>query len=138
MTKETFSVISFAMLVKASTPLIIKVDLPFASTWVHPRFSSGVRVAHRFRLFLLLSYYVPLRSEFRVVMSVALSAYKRCSVRLYLQLSIGGGAGLMSYLRYLWFFFVYLCFVYCVPNVASYSGLFIFDCPFGIFWRLFI
>jgi hypothetical protein len=30
MTKETFSVISFAMLVKASTPFIIKVDLKLA------------------------------------------------------------------------------------------------------------
>ena len=37
MTKET--VISFAMLVKASKLLIIKVDLSFASTWVHPQFS---------------------------------------------------------------------------------------------------
>jgi hypothetical protein len=39
MTKET--VISFVMLVKASKPLIIKVDLPFASS---PRFSCGDRV----------------------------------------------------------------------------------------------
>jgi hypothetical protein len=26
----------------------------------------------------------------------------------------------------------------CVPYVASFSGLPIFDCPFGILWRLFI
>ena len=25
----------------------------------------------------------------------------------------------------------------CVPYVAGFSGLFIFDCPFGILWRLF-
>ena len=30
-----------------------------------------------------------LRSEFRVVMSVTISAYKRCSHRLYLQLYVG-------------------------------------------------
>jgi hypothetical protein len=41
---------------------------------------------------------VNLRSEFRVVISVTISAYKRCSVRLYLQLFV---EGLMSYLRYL-------------------------------------
>jgi hypothetical protein len=39
---------------------------------------------------------VSLRSEFHVVMSVTISALKRCSVRLYLQLFIGG---LMPYLR---------------------------------------
>ena len=39
-----------------------------------------------------------LRSEFRVVMVVAISACKRYSVRLYLQLFV---RGLMSYLRYL-------------------------------------
>ena len=115
-------------------PFIIKVDLPFANTGVHPRFSGGDRVANLFRLFLLLSYYVPLRSGFRVVMSAALSAYKRCSVHLYLQLFVGG---LMSYLRYLCFCFVYLRLVYCVPNVASFSGLFLFNCSFGIFQRLF-
>ena len=36
-----------------------------------------------------------------VLMSVTMSAYKRCSVRLYLQLFVGG---LMSYLRYLCLF----------------------------------
>ena len=42
----------------------------------------------------VLSYYVYLRSEFRIVMSVKISASKR----LYLQLFV---EGLMSYLRYL-------------------------------------
>ena len=45
-----------------------------------------------------LSYYVSLRSEYRVVVSITISAYKRCSVRLYLQLFVGR---LMSYLRFL-------------------------------------
>ena len=47
-----------------------------------------------FLVFIVLSYCVSLRSEFHVVMSVMISALKRCSVRLYLQL-------FMSYLRYL-------------------------------------
>ena len=42
----------------------------------------------------MLSYYVSLHSEFRVVISVAISACKRCSVRRCLPLLVGG---LMSY-----------------------------------------
>ena len=45
----------------------------------------------------------------------------------------------MSYLRYMCLFtysdvqhnvFLFCLSLYCVPNVASFSGLFIFDCPF--------
>ena len=39
--------------------------------------------------FFVLSFYVTLRSEFRVVTSVTISALERCSVRLYLQLFVG-------------------------------------------------
>ena len=46
----------------------------------------------------MLSYCVSLRSEFRVVMSVTISAYKGCSVRFYLQLFV---RVFMSYLPYL-------------------------------------
>ena len=46
----------------------------------------------------MLPYYVSLCSEFRVVMFITISASKQCSVRLYLQLFVGG---LMSYLWYL-------------------------------------
>ena len=49
----------------------------------------------------VLSYYVSLLSYFRIVMSVMLSAYKRCSGSLYIQLFIWG---LMSYLRYFYLF----------------------------------
>ena len=42
----------------------------------------------------MLSYYVSLHSEFRVVISVTISACKRCSVRRCLPLLVGG---LMSY-----------------------------------------
>ena len=51
-----------------------------------------------FLFFFVLSYYVSLRSEFRVMMSVTISAYKSCSVRLYRQLLVEGH---MSYVRYL-------------------------------------
>ena len=75
-----------------------------------------------------------LRSDLRVVMS----AYKRCSVRLYLQLFV---EWLMSYLCCLCLFahsgiqhilccvFVLFVFIMCVPNVASVSELSIFDSP---------
>jgi hypothetical protein len=56
--------------------------LPFASTWVHSRFLVGSGFS-----FFVLSYYVSLRAEFCVVMSITISAQKRCSIRLYLQLS---------------------------------------------------
>jgi hypothetical protein len=86
--------------------------------------------------FFVLSYYVSLPFEFHVVMSVTIAAQKRCSVRVYLQLFVGG---LMSYLRYLCLFafsgvqYIVLCFSSsCVPYVASFSGLSNFDCPFGI------
>ena len=40
---------------------------------ISTRFFGGVRVAHLF-IFFVWSYYVSLRSEFRVVVSVAISA----------------------------------------------------------------
>ena len=75
-------------------------------------------------------YIVP---NFRVVMSLIISAYKLCSVRLYPQLFAGG---FMSYLLYVCLFAYsgvqdilccYFCFVLrlvsYVPNVTSFSGL---------------
>ena len=75
--------------------------------------------------------YVSLRSEFRVGMSVTISAQKRCSVRLYLQQFVGE---LISYLRYLCLFVHsgVLCLASCVPYVASFSGLANFDGPIDI------
>jgi hypothetical protein len=62
-------------------------------------------------------YYVPLRSEFRVVISATFFAYKRCSVRHFLQLFVGG---LVSYLRYL--------------RLFGYSGVqHILCCVFALF-----
>ena len=64
-----------------------------------------------------------------------------CSVRLYLQLFVGG---LMSYLRYLCLLvhscaqhtlccgFLFCFSSSCVLYVASFSGLSMFDCPSGI------
>jgi hypothetical protein len=73
---------------------------------------------------------VSLRSKFRVVVSVSISAYKQCSVCLYPRLFVGG---LTSCLRYLCLFahrgvqhILYLCFCFvssCVAYVASFSGL---------------
>ena len=68
-----------------------------SSVFVDPGFFYGVRVAHIFSFFVL-SCYVSLCSEFRVVVSVTIFAYKRCSIRLYLQLLV---VGFMSYIRYL-------------------------------------
>jgi len=51
-----------------------------------------------FFIFLCCPIQLLLRSAFRVVMSVTVSAWKRCSVRLYLQLFV---VALISYLRYL-------------------------------------
>ena len=86
-----------------------------------------------------ISYYVIYNS------SLSLKAIKP-SVRLYHQLFVGG---LMSYLRYLclvtysgvkhilschvlFFFFCFFFFWSCVSYVTSFSGLYIFDCPFGV------
>jgi len=61
---------------------------------------------------MMLSYYVSLRSEFRIVMPVTISELKRCSVRLYLQLFVGGR---MLYLRYLCLFaYINVSNTYCV------------------------
>ena len=101
--------------------------LPFARTWVHPWFLGGVRVAHLFSFFVL-SYYVSLRSEFRVVMPVTISAWKWCSVRLFLRLFVGGR---MSYLRYLCLFAY--CGVQHIWRCFSSSMLPVsLNCPFLI------
>ena len=51
----------------------------------------------------------------------------------------------MPYLRHMWLIaysgvqHIALCFSsFCVPYVARFSGLSIFDCAFGILYRLFI
>jgi hypothetical protein len=51
--------------------------------------------------FVVLYQYVSLRFKFCIVMSVTISAWKRCSIRLNLELFV---EGLMSYLRYLCLF----------------------------------
>jgi hypothetical protein len=66
---------------------------------------------------VVLYYYVSLCSGFRVVMSVTISALKRCSVRLYFQLFIGA---LLSYFCYLYLFVIVsntYCVVFCVVLV---------------------
>ena len=84
----------------------------------------------------MLSYYVSLRSEFHVVMSVTNSAYELCSVRLYFRFFV---EGVMSCLRCLCLFayngvvcFVCLRPVSCVLSVVSFSALSILHWPFGV------
>ena len=83
------------------------------------------------------------------VMSATISTYKRCSVRLYLQLFV---RNFMSYLRYLSLLaysgvqYILCCKkislslrpVLSVPNVASFSRLSILGCSFGFLYCLFI
>jgi hypothetical protein len=38
----------------------------------------------------------------------------------------------------LWYSLTFICPVSYVPYVSSFSGLYIFDYPFGILWRLFV
>ena len=76
-------------------------------------------------------------SEFCVVISAAISAYNWCSIRLYLQLFVGG---LMSYLRYLCLFtycgiqHILRCALFFCVYVASFSGL---ESPFLIVHSVF-
>ena len=65
------------------------------------------KVARHVRIlisFFVLTYYASLRSGYRVVVSVVVSSWKLCSVRLCLRLFVGG---LVSYLHYLCFFAFY-------------------------------
>ena len=96
-----------------------------------------VRVAHIFKFFML-SYYVSLRSETRVVISVTMSAKKRCSVRLYLKLFAGGFIYVICVcLRIVLYntycdMFLFRLSLSCVPFTASVSGFSMFDCHFRI------
>jgi hypothetical protein len=74
-------------------------------------------------------------SEFRVVMSVTISAWKRCSVRLHLQLFVGGR---ISYLRYFCLFaqwcltHIVLCFCFIFLRLMNPMLPVSLDCPFLI------
>jgi hypothetical protein len=45
---------------------------------------------------------------------------------------------IVYFLLSLWYSLTFICPVSCVNYVVSLSGLYIFDCPFGILWRLFV
>ena len=74
-------------------------------------------------------------SDFRVVMSVTISAWKRCSVRLHLQLFVGGR---ISYLRYFCLFtqwcltHIVLCFCFIFLRLMNTMLPVSLDCPFLI------
>jgi len=102
----------------------------------NPGFLVGMRFGHFVQVWFAVSYYMSLCSEFRVMTSVM---QEWCSVRVYLQLFVGG---LMSYLRYLCLFahsgvqsimscvFLCLCPVYPMLPVSL-------DCSFLIASSLF-
>ena len=111
-----------------------KQETAYPSTWVHPRFIVVSLLLIFFRFFLCCPVVCLCILWFRVVVSVAISAWERCSVRLCLQLFVGG---LMSCL--LWFAFggvrhilccIFVLFVFFLCAVCCpFSGLSIFDNP---------
>jgi hypothetical protein len=46
--------------------------------------------------------------------------------------------GIVHFWLPLWYSLTFICPVSCVLYVVRFSGLSIFDCPFGILWRLFV
>ena len=105
----------------------------------HLWFFGGVRVAHLFSFLCcpIMCFYV---LSFVLWCPLWFPHKKLCSVHLYLQLFVGG---LMFYLHCLCVvvsntYCVALCLsLSCVPCVASFSGLSIFDCPLGTLLHLF-
>jgi len=87
---------------KSNYYMITTTTSPYINVWLYIKLnintvtfliynlitSSFQRVLYKH--IIVLSFYVSLRSEFSIVMSVTISAYKRCSVRLHLQLYIWG------------------------------------------------
>ena len=95
--------------------------------------------------YILVFCVILLRSEFRVVMSITISAYKQCSVRLYLQLFVGG---FVSYIVICVCLLIFVSNTHCVVFLFCFSRLVYLmlpgslDCPFfywpfGILYRLF-
>ena len=74
-----------------------------------------------------LYYYVSLRSEFRVVMSVTISAWKRRSVRLYLQFFLGGLVSLFT-------LFEFVCVEWC-PTHIMMCFCFVFLRLCALWWQ---
>ena len=118
--------------------------MPFPSTWVHPRFFVG------FVLFIFLVICVVLLCVFTVFLPCCDGRYdfriKRFSVRIYLQLFVGG---LMSYLRYLCLFahsgvqhilccvFVLFFFVLCIL-CCQFLWIVYFWLPPSVFSNLYL
>jgi hypothetical protein len=67
-----------------------------------------------------------------IVMPVTIFAWKRCSVRLYLQLFVGGRMSYLVVSNTYCVLFLFCFSLSCVPYVVSFCGLFFFDCSFGI------
>jgi hypothetical protein len=99
--------------------------------WVHPRFYGAIRVDHLFIFLCLLCVFA--------------LCVRCCDVRCDFQIIMIFGSSLPPVVcRFVLFMlFVFVCpthimLCFCcftssrVPNVASFSGLSISDCPFGI------
>ena len=110
--------------------------LPFASTWVHPGYFDGVRVANRFSVlcpyFLSFMLWCPLRfphkSDVRFVFTSSYLWQGSCLIYV-----ICVCLPIVVYNTYYFVFFGIVCLplVSCVPNIAIFSGLSILNCPFG-------
>jgi hypothetical protein len=94
----------------------------------------------------VLYYYVSLRSEFRVVMSVTISAWKRRSVRLYLQFFLGGLVSLFTLFEFVCVEWcpthIMMCFCFVFLRLCAlwwqFPWIVHFWLPFGILSRLYI
>jgi hypothetical protein len=133
----------------------IPVTVCIVSTWYvwWPRFYikyQSLCVYYYLNMFddpgFVLSCYVSLCSVFRVVISVTISAWKRYSVRLYLQLSCLITLFVLVYIlccifvlfvlilctlccQFLWIVHFWLPLRYSLAFIYSFSGLPIFDWP---------
>ena len=94
--------------------------LTFASTWVHLRFMVGSV------LFILLVFCAILLCIYVLGSMLWFHAWKRCLVRLYLQLFV---AGFMCYLGYLFVCVYYVVLLFCFSSSVLPVSL---DWPFLI------
>ena len=109
--------------------------LPLASTWVHPKFFCGsvllIFIVFCVVLLFVFMFWVPcwdVRYDFRIKTMFGSSLPPVICGRAHVLFVLFAHSGVQHIL---------CCFSsYCVPCVASFSGLSIFNCFFGILWCL--
>ena len=113
--------------------------LTFASTWVHPRFLVGsvllIFLAFCVVLLCVSTFWVPcchVRYDFRIktMFGSSLRPVVCRKAHVLFTLFVFVYAIVVSNTYYV--VFLFCCSSSCIPNVTSFSGLFIFYCPFGI------